>query len=75
MLKYTIAHMSLCLDSGRRMVTKPPMAMMTAVTRMGIALLTEMKLPNVTLPNMAAMRPRHVKKPNPVDLEEKVESH
>lgn len=51
------------------MERKPPMAMMAAVKRIGMALLTAIKLPNVTLPKMAAILPRHDWKPNAVVLQ------
>ena len=59
----------LFLDSGSLSDKSPPTASMAAVRRIGMALLTAMKLPNATLPKMAAIRPRHDRNPNAVVLE------
>ena len=57
-------------DSGSFNERTPPTASMAAVRRMGIALLTEIKLPNATLPRMAAILPRQDRKPNAVVLKQ-----
>ncbi len=56
------------MDSGSLKLRTPPSAMMAAVMRIGIALLTPMSCPNATLPRIAAMRPMKERKPNPDDL-------
>ena len=62
-------HMVFDFDSGSFKPTAPPTNSTAEVIRIGYALLTSIKFPNVTLPRMAATRPRQLRKPKAVALE------
>ena len=52
------SHSTLFVESGSFRANNPPIAIMVAVNRMGMALLTAMKFPKATFPRMAAILPR-----------------